>query len=241
MREKWQQSKMYEKLQRLKKDMEPMSFWEKIGHLWYCYKLYLLVVAVIVAMIGSIMGTTIAYQTKDRLVSGMLVNVYLDQQGMNYLTGEYEQYLGAKKGQEVELDSLYFGKLTEYSPEDDYSRVLVLTARVEGKLLDYMLLDKDGLETGITYDIFLDLREFFTQEELDKLAAEDRLIYAMMEDDEEEERWPLAVKITDIPFVKDNVNNEGEIYFGLGGREPDLEMCRNAWEYINAWESKTEQ
>lgn len=238
VREKWRQSQLYEKLQRLKKDMEPMSFWEKIGHLWYCYKIYFIVIFVIVAMLGSIMGTAISYQMKDRLVSGMLVNVYLDQRGMNYLTSEYEQYLGAKKGQEVELESVYFGKLTEYSPEDDYSKVLVLTARVEGKMLDYAILDRDGLDTAMRYDMFLDLREFFTQEELDKLAEEDRLFYAMVEGDED--RWPVAVKITDIPFVKDNVKNKGEIFFTLSGREPDLEMCRNAWDYIHAWKSKTE-
>ncbi len=238
MGEKWKQSRAYEKLQRLKKDMEPMSFWEKVGHLWYCYKVYLIVVVVAVVMIGSLLVSTISYQSKDRLVSGMLVNVYLDQAGMNYMTNEYEAYLNAEKGQVVELESIYFGALTEYSPEDDYSKVMALLARVDGKLLDYMILDKVGMETGITYDIFLDLREFFTQEEIDQLAEEDRLIYAMIQG--EEERWPIAVKITDIPFVKDNVNNEGEIYFGIGGREPDLEKCRNAWEYLHAWESKAE-
>ena len=236
MREKWKQSAAYEKLQKLKKDMEPMSFWEKIDHLWYCYKLYIIVVAAITVMLGGVLVSTISYQSKDRLVSGMLVNVSIDQLGMNYLTSEYKQYLNGAKNEVVELESIYFGKLTETSHEDDYSSMLALLARVDGKLLDYMLLDKDGMETGIAYDIFLDLREFFTEEEIQQLEAEDRLIFAMVKG--EEERWPLAVKITDIPFVKDNVNNQGEIYFGLGGREPNLEVCRNVWEYLNAWESK---
>ena len=227
-----------EKLQQLKKDMEPMGFWEKIGHLWYCYKLYIVVAVAIVTMLGGILVSALSYQTKDRLVSGMLVNVTIDQAGMNYMTSEYKEYLGAEKNQLVELESVYFGKLTEYSHQDDYSMMMALLARVDGQMLDYMILDKDGMEVGITYDVYLDLREFFTPEEIDQLAAEDRLIYAMMKG--EEERWPIAVKITDVPFVKDNVNNEGDIYFGLSGREPNLEMCRNAWDYIHAWESKAE-
>ena len=111
--------------------MENMSFWEKVDHLWYCYKLYIIVIFVTVVMLGGLLVSTISYQTKDRL------------------------------------------------------------------------------------------------------------IYAMMKG--EEERWPIAVKITDIPFVKDNVNNKGDIYFGLSGREPNLEMCRNVWEYIHAWEPQAEQ
>lgn len=225
-----------EKLEKLKKDMEPMSFWEKVDHLWYCYKLYIIVIFVTVVMLGGILVSTISYQTKDRLVSGMLVNVYIDQPGMNYLTGEYEEYLNAEKGQVVELETTYFGKLTENSNEDDYSRAMVLIARVEGAMLDYMILDKDGMETGVVYDVYMDLRELFTPEEIAQFDAEERLIYAMVKG--EEERWPIAVEITDLDFVKDNVNNEGEIYFGVSGREPDLEMCRNVWDYLHAWKSE---
>ena len=238
MREKWKQSAFYDKLQKLKKDMEPMSFWEKIDHLWYCYKLYIIVAAAITVMLGGVLVSFLSHRSQNTLISGMLVNVSIDQAGMNYLTGEYEAFLQAEKNEVAELESTYFSELSEYSPEDDYSKVLALMARVDGKLTDYMLLDKVGMETGIVYDLFFDLRDFLTEEEFKTLADADLLIYAMVKG--EDERWPIAVKITNLPFVQDNVNNEGDIYFSLSGREPRLEMCRNVWEYIHAWESKAE-
>ena len=85
-------------------------------------------------------------------------------------------------------------------------------------------------------EVYLDLRDFFTEEELEQLAAQDRLIYAQQAG--EEERWPIAVDISDIGFVTDNITSEGPIYFCLSGNTQRPEMCRDAWEYINSWKSQ---
>ena len=239
MREKFKQTRLYEKLQILKRDMKPMTFWQKIAHLWYCYNVYIVSVGIGVAVLGIVFGSFLSYQSKDQLVNGILVNLYMDQAGMNYLSSDYEEYLNAEKDQVVGLEYVNFGRLDDKTTDDNYNKALIVIARVEGKLLDYMILDKAGMETYIVYDVYADLREFFTPEEIQQLEKEERLVYAQIKG--EEERWPIAVKITDIPFVKDNVKNEGDIYFALSGHEPDLEMCRNAWNYLHAWEPKAEQ
>ena len=96
------------------------------------------------------------------------------------------------------------------------------------------------MEFYIIQDVYMDLREFFTEEELAQLDAENRVIYAQQEG--ENDRWAVAVAITDIPFIQEYVAPaEGEeIYFALSGSTPRPEMCRNVWNYLHAWE-KPEQ
>ena len=98
-----------------------------------------------------------------------------------------------------------------------------------------MILDKFALEYYIAHEVYMDLRDVFSEEELAALAAEDRVIYAQQAG--QEERWPIAIKITEIDFVKDNVNSGGDIYFALSGSSPRLDMCYHAWQYLNAWQS----
>lgn len=240
MREKLKNSQFFIKLQRLRNDMKPMSFWQKLSHLWYCFHVYIISIGTGIAIFSIIFGSMISYQSKEQLVNGILVNLYVEPEGRAYLSTDYEAYLNAEKDQVVGLEYINFGTLDDYATDDQYNQAYILIARVEGKMVDYMILDKEGMITYISYDVYCDLREFFTPEEIAGFEAEDRLIYAQPRNanGELEERYPIAVKITDIPFVKDNVKNEGDIYFALSGHDPNFEKCRNAWNYLHAWEGK---
>ena len=61
------------------------------------------------------------------------------------------------------------------------------------------------------------------------------------EGEEPGERFPVAVDISNIPFVKDMVTSEGPIYFILSGHIRNLDMCRNVWDRLHAWESKAKE
>ena len=239
MWEKFKKTKLVQGFIKLKNDMKPMTFKEKCEHLWEYYKEWLIVVFLVFMGI-SLLTTIITSRNKDVLVAGMMVNLEVKQEGMNYLRGEYAEYLGAtSKNQVAELDYTSFGDpLDPEEGENSYYSSMILTARVTGAMLDYMLLDEYSMKYYITYDVYMDLREFFTEEEFALLAAEDRIIYAMEEGSSELDRVPVAVKITELDFVKDNVTSGGEVYFALSGSTPRPEMCRNAWNYLHAWESK---
>lgn len=237
MKEMFKNNKLYLGFKKLLTDLKPMSFKQRCEHLWEYYKEWLLVVFLVVMGI-SLVATIIASRNKDVLVSGMMINISVDQRGMNYLTSDYAQYLGAtSKNQVAEVDYTSFGDpLDLETGENSYYASMILPSRVTGAMLDYMILDKYAMEYYITHQVYMDLREFFTEEELAELAAEDRVIYAQQEGDDD--RWPIAVIITDIPFVKDNISASSDIYFALSGSSPRPEMCRNVWNYLHAWESK---
>lgn len=171
----------------------------------------------------------------------MMINLAVDPVGMNYMKEDYQNEIApGDKWNVVELDYTNFGDMEDREfGETSYYASQILLARVSGQMLDYIIMDKFAMEYYITQEVYLDLREFFTEEELAQLEAEKRVIWAMQEGDTD--RWPIAIKITDIPYVKDNVKNEGDIYFALSGHVRDMDACRSAWERLNAWESKTEE
>ena len=231
----FQETKFYQKIQQLKKDMAPMSFAQKVDHLWYYYKTYIFVFTVLAVAVIAILGSTLS--KKESITGGLMVNLTMSTEGYNYLTQEYYDRIGGGRGQEVRLDSTKFENLNMTTDvEVNYNAALTLVARVSGGLLDYALIDQSALEFYIVQDVFMDLRTFFTEEELAQLS--DRLIQAKIE--ETGETWIAAVDITDLPFVQANVgtvNEEnGKVYFALSGNPPHPEACRDIWEYLHEWE-----
>lgn len=236
---KFKESNFYKEWKKLGEDLKPMTWSQRLDHLWTYYKEWLIVVA-LVAMFLSAGFTVLKAQTQETLVSGMMVNISISQQGYDYLSADYLEKLGGIEGkQKAELDYTNFSSLEDpTSSEDNYNSMLILLARVSGGMLDYMILDKFAMEYYIVQDVYLDLRDFFTEEEMAELG--DRLITARQEG--ETEAWAVAVDITDLPFVQDNITVEenDRIYFALSGNTQRMDMCRDAWNYIHAWESKAE-
>lgn len=234
MLEKFKETKFYKGCVRLKNDMKPMTFKEKLEHLWMYYKEYLWVAGLIFVAI-SLVVTIITSRSKTTLVSGMMANITISQEGYNYLSTDYQEYLEGDKRHIVELDYTTFSDmLNPVSGEDSYYSAMIITARVSGGMLDYMLLDKFAMEYYIDQEVYMDLREFFTAEELAALDAEDRLITARQEGSTD--AWVVAVDISGTAFAQTHISSEGGVYFALSGNTQRPEMCRNAWEYINAWQ-----
>lgn len=237
MLERFKQTKFYHGCVKFWKDIKPMTWKQRLEYLWMYYKEYTFLA--FMGLMAVVLAVTIVVnQAKNTLVSGMVINLSVDPMGMSYMKEEYQNEIApGDKWNVVELDYTSFGDMEDLEFGDaSYYASQVLLARVSGQMLDYIIMDKFAMEYYITQEVYLDLREFFTEEELAQLEAEKKVIWAMQEGDTE--RWPIAIKITDIPFVKDNVKNEGDVYFALSGHIRDLDACRSAWERLNAWESK---
>lgn len=237
MLERYKQSKFYRGWVKFCSDLKPMSWKQRLEYLWMYYKEYAFLAGLALVAVALVVTMAIS-RSKETLVSGMMVNINMDPVGMHYMTEGYQNELApGDKKHVVELDYTNVGDMLDPEfGETSYYSSQILLARVSGQMLDYMILDKFAMEYYIAQEVYLDLSKFFTPEELAELESQGRVIYAMQEGDTV--RWPIAIVITDIPFVKDNVKNEGDIYFALSGNIRDLDACRDAWERLNAWESK---
>ncbi len=236
---RYKQSKFYHGWVKFCNDLRPMNWKQRLEYLWMYYKEYTYL-AILVFIAIALAVSMVISRARNTLVSGIMINLSVDPLGISYMKEEWQNEIApGDKWNVVELDYTSFGDMEDLEfGESSYYASQILIARVSGQMLDYIILDKFAMEYYIAQEVYLDLREFFTEEELAELAAQDCVIYAMQEGDAE--RWPIAIDITDTPFVKDNVNAEGEIYFALSGNIRDLDACRAAWERLNAWESKEE-
>lgn len=242
MLKKFKKTKFYLGWAKFFNTLKPMTAKQRWEHLWMYYKPHAFCALMVLFILSSAL-TFIVQQTKDVLISGMIVNISIQQDGYDYLLDDYHEVLApGDKSKVVELDYTAFGDMLDGElGEESYYASMIVTARVEGHMLEYMIMDKYALEFYIPQEIYLDLREFFTEDEIAALTAENRLIYVRPEEEEGEEKeepYPIAVDITDIPFAKDNVTSEGEVYFALSGNHRSLEMCHDVWDRINAWESE---
>lgn len=220
---------------KLMADLKPMNWKQRIDHIWTYYKEWMFLSALGIVIVCAIIGSAIN-ANREILVSGMMVNISIDQEGYDYLSDDYFEDLGGKTGKQlVELEYSNFSNLEDLTKyQENYAATTVLIGLVSAKRLDYVILDQAGMEFYIGQNVYMDLTEFFTEEEIAELGQ--RVIYERAED--EQEAYPVAVDITDLDFVRDNITTDGKIYFALSGSTQRMKMCRDVWNRIHAWKSE---
>lgn len=232
----------------LMEDMKPMTFREKVDHLWTYYKEYLFLVVVAVALAVG-MVTMIINKNQEILVMGVLANSSISVEGKAYLEQDYFEKIGGKKGQQVVLYTTNFQSMEDpTSAEDNYNAAQMLTGQVSAGRLEYAIVDELAMSFYVTQAVFLDLRELFTEEELAQLAQQDLLMYATEGDVDEngdlipgtgdiDGRFPVALKLKDTAFGQEALYGK-TAYFVVGGNNPDKEQVRGIWEHILDWENR---
>lgn len=226
-------NKLRDGLARLRRDLAPMTFSEKIDHIARYYWPYALAVLLAAALLaGAVTGAVNA--SREVLISGVVTNVAVRAEGFSYLSDGYFEHLNGKPGrQKVDVAYISFDALAQTQDvEANYSKALSVLAMISGGTLDYLILDRSALGFYITQDAFLDLRDFLTPDELETYA--DALVWAQPEG---EQAYPAAVDISELPFVRENIDAADGVFFALSGRTARLETCRDFWRYLADWDS----
>ena len=217
-------------------ELKPMSWKQRIEHIWTYYKEYIILFLVFAIMTTGLITSAIS-GTKDYYVTGILVNLNVEQDGMNFLSQDYAKELGLKDTDGVQVEYTYFEDPLINLEDNNYYAAMIVENEVSARMLDYMIVDHLAMEFFTTREVYMDLRKFFTEEELIALAMEDRLIY--VQESSQESYWPAAVKITNTGFAEDYVLNGGEVYFAVAGNTEKLEEVRGIWERITYYKEKT--
>ena len=214
--------------------LKPMTFSQRIDHIWTYYKEHMLLALVGIIILVGVVVSLLNAQI-DTIFSGTVANLDLTKEGTAYLREDLFDHLDGKKGQQVQLSATYFEEIFSSVEGFDYNynAAMGTVAMVSAKSLDYMFLDEVALKFYLTQDIFMDLRDFFTAEELQEMEA--RLVYFELDDGS---RYPVAIHMEDTPFAKDCVELKGAVFFAWIANTPHKDTCRVFWDYLNAWESK---
>ena len=86
----------------LMEDLKPMTFREKVDHLWTYYKEYLFL-AVLAVILATGLITAAINANRETLVLGIVANSPMSQEGKEYLEKGYAEKIGAKNDWEVLL------------------------------------------------------------------------------------------------------------------------------------------
>lgn len=204
--------------------LSTMTFREKVEHIWTYYKLHICAV-LLAAFVLITWGVSIYNNSKEVLLSGNVINVYLSEEGNRYLTEDsFAAVGGSHDRQTVNITSRYI------SPEDpaSYMQSMTLMAMIEAKDLDFLLLDEATFQQYALSDFYLDLREFFTAEELEALA--DSIAY--VDSEYLQESYPAGICLNGTTFAQKCMADQGKYYLTFVTNTPRLSACRAFWEHI---------
>ncbi len=227
-------------LVKLKETLAPMSWPDRLQHIWSYYKETILIVVALMIVVGYLLAGMISNR-KDIVIGGIVANVEMTDEGTLYLTTDYFREIDGKdRYQQVTLHpmSLYSLQNAEYM-EMTYYNITKALAMMTDRQVDYLLVDKVALELFMSQEAFLDLREIFSENEL--AAFDNKLIKIKKIDDAENviaEDYPVAINISSLPFVQNCTTSTGDVYFGVVSNSTNMEQVKQFWTYINNWHNE---
>lgn len=213
-------------------DLKPMTWRQRLDHLWTYYKVHAIVfvfaVVIAVSWIYNAMNPT------QTLMNGVFANVPMTQEGMTYLSEGYLEKCEAAGGKlEAPIFEVNFNGPDEFEdPLQNQYALMGVASRIAAQELDYLMMDEISLEIMISQNVFADLRNILTEEEL--AQWEGKIIY--VEDADTGSRYPVALDITELPIIHGTVGGTKQVFYAVVGNAPNMDDMDDFWAHILAWE-----
>ncbi len=217
--------------QRLRRNMEGLTFEQKIDHIFRYYWGTLLLVILIPTALGIILSSLLK-DRPDLTFSGNCCNVTLTDEGASYLIDDWSTVLDMEPGA-LQLN-LNYSETAGTASLDVDGGVQVL-ASVAVNDLDYIVCDPVAVEYFTLQSAFLPLDQILDQETLSQWS--DR-IYSFT-DPEDGITYHAAIDVTDLPFFRDTVREDSRVYFMFANKEnADLQILNRFLSHLTSWEAK---
>lgn len=222
-----------EHLAKLKKDMEPMTFKEKVDHIWTYYKYHMLVAFCVLFIIGGALYSFFMPR-ETILIAGVQCNAKMTNEGYDYLTKDFQtNVLKETEGKTVLHSFEFYGEGTVEAVEHTTQAYYSVTSYVEAQELDYMLMDLYSLRYFGSDRLYMDLRDILSADELAELDEQGLIIYE--ESEEDGLVVPRAINIAGMPFCTEELNTD-ECYLAFVRNTPRVDACKQLWEHIKNYE-----
>lgn len=176
---------------------------ERMQHLFQYYKWRIFAILLVFALLLSLVVNAII--KKDYILSGVLLN-YTETTSDDNLSAMTDAFLTEygidKKEYTLELVTslTYLRDNAEFST-DTYMAVENLTARITGKMLDFVICDITSMENLAYSEFFVDLSTVLTKEQLDAYAPYilymDMAFLEKLEEIVESENYDVEIEVPD--------------------------------------------
>lgn len=149
--------------------LKGLPFQKKLEHIWNYYRtaIFVALCALIMIVWGIQAGIT---GSKEVLISGLMINTDISQDGADFLEHDYWQFCGGSRRQRVDLlrgREIHFDG--DFSSQADQANFLLLSVMVSSKDLDYILCDEATIRPLDAEEILMDLRNLLPEEQLAQL------------------------------------------------------------------------
>ena len=211
-------------LRKLKEDLAPMSWRSRIEHLWTYYK-WLVFAAIGAGIFLHMLLTAAIAGNREVLLSGIGINIPTSPAGVTCLTDDYLTRLEGTKRQTVQYQDevLDFDNPT-LGQDASYGTVVKVSGLITTENLDYLILDSKALDYYSEGDLFMDLRQLFSQEDLAQLPVL------------EMEGVPMLIDLSGTWFFQTHITGQGPYYLAFAYNTPRPEACMELWQYLQSGE-----
>lgn len=212
--------------------LKGMTFREKVSHTWFSYRLELCVIAMVLFVVATVISCVISANTK-LLLAGDVMNVEMTDLGMDYISDQYFETLGVPSFMnKVQVVQTYYSTDEVEDYQYNYNVSNQTLALVAARRLDFQIINLPAMEMFFSEGIYLDLREFMTEDEL--AEWEGKIVY--LEKADTLELVPVALDISQTAFIRDTVVGDASIFFAVINTTPRLKETRAFFDYLMAWE-----
>lgn len=195
-----------------------MNFRQKLEHIWIYYKMWILVLIVLIAVAISAIGS-IRYNSRQQLISGIFLNTTTTEEGYAHLKDGYWQFRGSSPKQRTELIESRTLDM-ENLPENDAANLMVVVSMIAAKTLDYVIADESALNMLDEQEVVLDLREILPAQTLENLTTK------------ESSTGIIAIAMQDTAFAKTFPVVPQESWLCIINNTPDREETARFVNYL---------
>lgn len=229
--------KLIAHFKKLKENMQGMTFLEKVDHIWTYYKETMLVIFIVGVIIVGVVWSLVGERPTE-YTCGIMSNAELSSEGHHYLTKVFLEDVLKKPEGRIFLRSSDLIEMEEtvQAVQSKAQNVQSVLAQIEAKKIDYMLMDNYSVQYYVKENIYKDLSQILTKEELALLEQQDMLF--SIREESEDVSHPVGINIAKMDFGKDCLNVEGPVYLVFIRNTDEKENCLKLWEHIKAWKSE---
>ncbi len=222
-----------ESFRNFRQTMKGLTLEERVDHIWAYYKLELLLIVLIPIVIYALIAWLCATPI-ETVFSGNITNCNITEEGYRYLTDEYLQTLGVTSEEnKVDLTlSNTAGTMAAAVNDSGVDEGVRVAAMVAAGSLDFIIADSVGVEYYAIQGAFETVDTVLTQEQLAPFA--DKIYYHT--DTESGETFPVAIDISDLPFVDDCMEDGKKIFLGFTIQAPHARLLTHFFEYLQSWQ-----
>lgn len=226
-------NKLLRGFRKFKETLKGMTAKQKLEYLWEYYRGVLWTVIALI-FCGVVVATCVININTDIIIAGVTVNLDISMKGQEYIAEDfYDLKHKTGKREAVNLSSVYFNSFnTTADIEYSYNASMSVIAQISAQTLDFIFMNELGMEYYVGQELFMDIRDFLTEEEL--VQWKDKLIYAQSEDSDE--MYPVALNITETAFASKNLATSDVVYLSFAVNTPRKDTCREFFDYIMKYE-----